>query len=184
MEVIFAKKETTLKQQEADYALKKVQIPQQLTEGKYLSVDVETDQLGQKSKIQDYTHESRESEHTTFLHVNRTSPSQVISCNPHAVVSYERRFINSSSIGITKHQLQSVAEKDKPDVLAPSQTIMPNTSLINRNERPFQEEYYEINNLEQIEQNMEIPKKHNKKQTRGITPLHVLCINIYERSIG
>ncbi|EXX57883.1 hypothetical protein RirG_203030 [Rhizophagus irregularis DAOM 197198w] len=175
LEVIFAKKETNFKQQEAE----------QHTEGKYLSVDVETDQLCQMSKIQDYTHESKESvESTTFLHVNRTSPSQVVSCNPHAVASYEKRFTNSSSIGITKHQLQSVAEKGKPGVLTPSQTIMSNTSSINRNERPFQEESYEINNLKLVEQNMEISEKHNKRQTRGIAPLHVLCINIYERSIG
>ncbi|RGB35539.1 hypothetical protein C1646_759166 [Rhizophagus diaphanus] len=159
LEVIFAKKETNFKQQEVE----------QHTEGKYLSVDVETDQLGQKSKIQDYTHESRESvESTTFLHVNRTSPSQVISCNPHAVASYERRFTNSSSIGITKHQLQSVTEKGKPGVLSPSKTIMPNTSSINRNERPFQEKSYEINNLKLVEQNMEISEKHNKRQTRGM----------------
>ncbi|CAB5209622.1 unnamed protein product [Rhizophagus irregularis] len=132
LEVIFAKKETNFKQQEAE----------QHTEGKYLSVDVETDQLCQKSKIQDYTHESKESvESTTFLHVNRTSPSQ--------------------------HQLQSVAEKGKPGVLTPSQTIMSNTSSINRNERPFQEESYEINNLKLVEQNMEISEKHNKRQTRG-----------------
>ncbi|CAB4475953.1 unnamed protein product [Rhizophagus irregularis] len=133
LEVIFAKKETNFKQQEAE----------QHTEGKYLSVDVETDQLCQKSKIQDYTHESKESvESTTFLHVNRTSPSQ--------------------------HQLQSVAEKGKPGVLTPSQTIMSNTSSINRNERPFQEESYEINNLKLVEQNMEISEKHNKRQTRGM----------------
>ncbi|CAB4423557.1 unnamed protein product [Rhizophagus irregularis] len=116
---------------------------EQHTEGKYLSVDVETDQLCQKSKIQDYTHESKESvESTTFLHVNRTSPSQ--------------------------HSLQSVAEKGKPGVLTPSQTIMSNTSSINRNERPFQEESYEINNLKLVEQNMEISEKHNKRQTRGM----------------
>lgn len=84
LEVLFAKKETNFKQQEAE----------QHTEGKYLSVDVETDQLCQKSKIQDYTHESKESvESTTFLHVNRTSPSQVISCNPHAVASYEKDLL-------------------------------------------------------------------------------------------
>ncbi|PKY44331.1 hypothetical protein RhiirA4_458593 [Rhizophagus irregularis] len=133
LEVLFAKKETNFKQQEAE----------QHTEGKYLSVDVETDQLCQKSKIQDYTHESKESvESTTFLHVNRTSPSQ--------------------------HSLQSVAEKGKPGVLTPSQTIMSNTSSINRNERPFQEESYEINNLKLVEQNMEISEKHNKRQTRGM----------------
>jgi hypothetical protein len=75
LEVIFAKKETTFKQHEADYVLREVQIPQDLqqrTEGKYSSVDVNTNQLGQESKIPDYTHETRENvEPTTFLHVNR-----------------------------------------------------------------------------------------------------------------
>jgi hypothetical protein len=75
------------------------------------------------------------------------------------------------------HQLQREAEKAKTDVLTPSQTVIPN------NEKPFQEESCEINNLQQIEENVEILEKHIKKQPRGIAPLHVLCINFYKRFI-
>lgn len=122
LKVIFAKKELTFKQHKDDFALREIQIPQDLQQHTDLAVDVNTDQLEQKS---DCTHEMKEN----------AEPLHVIL----------------------------------------------NTSSINTKERPFQEESYEINNFQQIEQNM---KKHNKKQIRGIVQLHVLCINIYKRSIN
>ncbi|GBC05568.1 hypothetical protein RclHR1_00630015 [Rhizophagus clarus] len=163
LEVILAKKEPTFKQHKAEHALSEVQIPQYLQQHTDLAVDVDNVQLEQKS---DCTHETKES--VEYLHLNRTSLSQAISCKPLEVASCERSSTSFSSIE------KEVTEKVKTDVLAPSRRVILNTSSINTNERPLQDESYEINNFQQIEQYVKIPEKHNKKQTKGIAQLHAL----------
>ncbi|RIA89805.1 hypothetical protein C1645_738359 [Glomus cerebriforme] len=145
VEAIFANNESTFKHHETD-ALRHPQDLGEHTKKEYLSVNVNTNQLSQKSNFSDFTHETRESiEPIMFLRANGPSPSQVTLNKSNMITSYERSFANTFSIN---HQLQRIAEKV---------------------ESPFQDESYEFNNFQQMEaslQKVERLETRNKKHIR------------------